>query len=125
MPLVNVESGVVQPTGDMCRTVSCVENPQKSALEALKHGNLRDLSDLLAEDGAVDPNAEYEEESYSTLLNVAIEIGNHEAVKLLLAGGAKPDLLNSVRKVTPIHLAASKGDHNILKIFISKSRHTY
>ena len=81
---------------------------------------MRDLSDLLAEDEAVDPDAEYEEENYSTLLNVALEIGNNEAVKLLLAGGAKPDKINSVRKVTPIHLAAAKGDPITLKLFTSK-----
>eukprot|EP00092_Neocalanus_flemingeri_P003648 GFUD01003915.1.p1 GENE.GFUD01003915.1~~GFUD01003915.1.p1 ORF type:complete len:987 (+),score=184.76 GFUD01003915.1:133-3093(+) len=117
MPLVSVEGGLVQQTGSMCRTASCVDNPQKSALEALQHGDLTQLSDLLAEDGAVDPNAEYSEENFSTLLNVALEIGNNEALKLLLKGGAKPDHINSVRKVTAIHLAASKGDLGALKHF--------
>jgi len=117
MPLVNVEAGVVQDDGSMCRTVSCVDNPQQSALEALKLGNLRLLSDLLAEDGAVDPNAEYPDENFSTLLNIALEVGNNDTVKLLLKGGAKPEHINSVRKVTPIHLAASKGDHLALKLF--------
>merc|ERR1719483_1617309 len=105
MPLVGLASWLVNQTGDICRALSCVENPQKSVLEALKLGNLRDLSDLLAEDVAVDPNAEYDEENFSTLLNIALEIGNTKSMKLLLAGGAKPDLFNSVRKLTPIHLA--------------------
>ena len=83
----------------------------KSVLEALKLGDLRDLFDLLAEDVAVDPNAEYDEENFITLLNTALEIGNTKAMKLPLAGGAKPDLFNSVIKLTPIHLAASKGAH--------------
>ena len=84
----------------------------------MKSNNLRDLCDLLAEDGAVDPNAEYEEESFNTLLNVAIENNNNEAVKLLLSAGAKADQINSVRKVTPIHLAATKGDPEVLKLLI-------
>ena len=54
------------------------------------------------------------------MLNIALEIGNNEAVKLLLTGGAKPDKINSVRKVTPIHLAASKGDPIALQLFTSK-----
>ena len=54
------------------------------------------------------------------MLNIVLEIGNNEAVKLLLAGGAKPDQINSVRKVTPIHLAAAKGDPFALKLFSSK-----
>jgi ankyrin repeat protein len=53
------------------------------------------------------------------LLDIALEIGNNESVKLLLAGGAKPDQINSVRKVTPIHLAAAKGDPFALKVFAS------
>ena len=84
----------------------------------MRLGNLRDLSDLLAEEEAVDPNAEYDDDNFNTLLNVALETNNNEAIKILLAGGAKADQLNSVRKITPIHLAAAKGDPLALSLLI-------
>merc|ERR1711910_244565 len=98
-------------TGDMsssssvyCRTTSCVDDPQKTALDALLSGNMRLLSDLLAEESImVDTEKQYLEQSNKTLLHIAVENKNTEAVRILLAGGALLGQFNSVLKVTVLH----------------------
>merc|ERR1719336_3221779 len=97
--------------GSMCRTASCIDDPQGTALQALKHPDLRLLADLLSEEKAIDANKQYPTEMNKTLLHIAIELGNTQAVKILLSGGAKADHFNSVLKLTAIHVAASKGNH--------------
>ena len=87
LPLVETASPL--PSSYYCRTASCVENPQATAMDALKAGDLRLLSDLLSEEGdRVEPDQHYPGETFKTLLQVAVEAGYTEAVKILLAGGA-------------------------------------
>ena len=118
MPLV--ETGL---TSSYCRTTSCVEDPQATALDALKAGDLRLLADLLSEEAAgLDPDKQYTAESFKTLLHLAVEGGQTEAVKILLAGGARPDHYNSALKMTAIHVAAMKGDNKTLEVLLTYSR---
>ena len=98
-----------------CRTTSCVDDPQKTALDALLSGNMRLLSDLLAEESImVDTEKQYPEQGNKTLLHIAVENKNTEAVRILLAGGAQLGQFNSVLKVTVLHLAAGQGDEGVL-----------
>jgi len=115
MPLV--ETGMV-PSGSMCRTTSCVDDPQGTALEALKYPDMRLMADLLSEEGAVDPNKQYATDSFKTLLHIALDLENTEAVKILLSGGAKADNFNTTLKLTAVHVAAMKGNHEALSILI-------
>jgi len=115
MPLV--ETGMV-PSGSMCRTTSCVDDPQGTVLEALKYPDMRLMSDLLSEEGAVDPNKQYATDSFKTLLHIALDLENTEAVKILLSGGAKADHFNTTLKLTAVHVAAMKGNHEALSILI-------
>eukprot|EP00090_Calanus_glacialis_P040395 TRINITY_DN7041_c0_g1_i5.p1 TRINITY_DN7041_c0_g1~~TRINITY_DN7041_c0_g1_i5.p1 ORF type:complete len:976 (-),score=208.34 TRINITY_DN7041_c0_g1_i5:92-3019(-) len=115
MPLV--ESGMV-PSGSMCRTTSCVDDPQGTALEALKHPDMRLLADLLSEEGAVDANKQYATDSFKTLLHIALDLENTQAVKILLSGGAKADHFNTTLKLTAIHVAAMKGNHEALSFLV-------
>jgi len=115
MPLV--ESGML-PTGSMCRTTSCVDDPQGTALEALKHPDMRLLADLLSEEGAVDANKQYATDSFKTLLHIALDLENTQAVKILLSGGAKADHLNTTLKLTAVHVAAMKGNNEALSFLV-------
>jgi len=115
MPLV--ESGLL-PSGSMCRTTSCVDDPQGTALEALKHNDMRLLVDLLSEEGAVDADKQYATDSFKTLLHIALEQENTEAVKILLKGGAKAGHFNTTLKLTVLHVAAMKGNHEALSLLV-------
>ena len=115
MPLV--ESGML-PGGSMCRTPSCVDDPQGTALEALKHPDMRLLADLLSEDGAVDADKQYATENFKTMLHIALELENIEAVKILLKGGAKAEHFNTTLKLTALHVAAMKGNHEALSLLV-------
>ena len=118
MPLVETAGNL--PSSYYCRTTSCVENPQATAMDALKVGDLRLLSDLLSDEGnTVDPDQEYPAETFKTLLQVAVEAGRSEAVKILLAGGARADHYNSALKLTPVHVAAMTGDNNLLALLLT------
>ena len=98
-----------------CRTTSCVDDPQKTALDALLSGNMRLLSDLLAEESIMmDTEKQYPEQGNKTLLHIAVENKNTEAVRILLAGGAQLGQFNSVLKLTVLHLAAGQGDEGVL-----------
>ena len=110
LPLV--ETGEASSTSSVyCRTTSCVDDPQKTALEALLSGNMRLLSDLLAEESiTVDTEKQYPDQGSKTLLHVAVENKNSEAVRILLAGGAQLGHFNNVLKVTVLHLAAGQGE---------------
>ncbi len=87
-------------------------------MEALKEPNLQLFSDLLSEPGAsstggdsssaLDVNKAYPEEKQKTLLHVAVEDGNLEAVKMLAAAGADPNLQNRLTGQTPLHVLAAK-----------------
>ena len=46
-----METASPLPSSYYCRTASCVENPQATAMDALKAGDLRLLSALLSEEG--------------------------------------------------------------------------
>ena len=92
-----------------------MDDPQKTALEALLSGNMRLLSDLLAEESImVDTEKRYPEQGNKTLLHIAVENKNTEAVRILLAGGAQLGHFNSILKVTVLHLAAGLGDEGVL-----------
>lgn len=98
-----------------CRTTSCLDDPQKTALDALLSGNMRLLSDLLAEESIMmDTEKQYPEQGNKTLLHIAVENKNTEAVRILLAGGAQLGQFNSVLKLTVLHLAAGQGDEGVL-----------
>jgi len=115
MPLV--ESGLL-PSGSMCRTTSCVDDPQGTALEALKHNDMRLLVDLLSEEGAVDTDKQYATDNFKTMLHIALEQENTEAVKILLKGGAKAGHFNTTLKLTVLHVAAMKGNHEALSLLV-------
>ena len=118
MPLV--ETGLA---ASYCRTTSCVEDPQATALDALKAGDLRLLADLLSEEeGAVEADKQYPTESFKTLLHLAVEDGKTEAVRILLAGGARPEHYNTALKMTALHVAAMKGNNSVLELLLSYSR---
>ena len=115
MPLVDVETG---NGGSLyCRTTSCVEDPQSSAMDYLLSNNLRQLSDLLSDD-KVDTEKQYPDHGHKTLLHVAVEQANTEAVKMLVAGGAKVEHYNTILKQTVLHAAATKGDNNMLTMLL-------
>ena len=117
-----METASPLPSSYYCRTTSCVENPQATAMDALKAGDLRLLSDLLSEEGnSVDPDQEYPGETFKTLLQVAVEAGYTEAVKILLAGGARADHYNSALKLTALHVAARTGDPTVLALLLTSS----
>ena len=102
-----------------CRTTSCVENPQATAMDALKAGNLRLLSDLLSEEGGrVEVDQQYPGQTFKTLLQVAVEAANTEAIKILLAGGARTDHYNSALQLTALHVAATVGDPAVLALLL-------
>ena len=115
-----METASPLPSSYYCRTTSCVENPQATAMDALKAGDLRLLSDLLSEEGdRVEPDQQYPGETFKTLLQVAVEAGYTEAVKILLAGGARADHYNSALKLTALHVAARTGDPSVLALLLS------
>ena len=76
---------------------------------------MRLLSDLLAEESIMmDTEKQYPEQGNKTLLHIAVENKNTEAVRILLAGGAQLGQFNSVLKLTVLHLAAGQGDEGVL-----------
>ena len=118
-----METGDLSSTSSVyCRTTSCLDDPQKTALDALLSGNMRLLSDLLAEESiTVDTEKQYPEQGNKTLLHIAVENKNTEAVRILLAGGAQLGHFNSILKVTVLHLAAGLGDEVVLATLLRSS----
>ena len=73
------------------------------------------MSDILAEENiSVDIEKQYQEQGYKTLLHLAVDQGNSEAVRILFAAGAKLGYYNTVLKLTVLHVAAGKEDDRIL-----------
>ena len=78
------------------------------ALEALKNGDMAQLSECVDSD-TLDLDATYPEAGHTTLLQTALQLGNHRAVVLLLARGAEPHRYNTVLKLAPLHVALGAG----------------
>ena len=96
-----------------------MEDPQQSAVDALLSGNLRLLTDILTEETiCLDIDKQYPEHGNKTLLHLAVEAGHTQAVRTLLGAGAKIGHFNTVLKMTAIHVVATKGDHDLMAIFL-------
>ena len=93
-----------------------------SALDALKEGNLQLLLDLLNVENSeeeFDVDKAYPEEKFKTLLHVAVEKQNVEAVKYLCTAGADVNAANRLLQTTAIHVAARKGNVEIMRILLA------
>eukprot|EP00096_Caligus_rogercresseyi_P013882 TRINITY_DN6471_c0_g1_i1.p1 TRINITY_DN6471_c0_g1~~TRINITY_DN6471_c0_g1_i1.p1 ORF type:complete len:967 (-),score=257.24 TRINITY_DN6471_c0_g1_i1:290-3190(-) len=99
------------------RTTSCFGDEQGSALEALLRGDHQFLSDLLNNNG-VDLEAKYPQQKQRTLLSIAVDKGDLESVRILLASGADVNVLNPLLKEVPIHLAIRRGHPTILQVLL-------
>ena len=53
---------------------------------------------------------------------VAVEKGNIDAVGILLEWGASPDHYNSTLHLTPIHVAARRGNNKILSLLLADTK---
>ena len=92
-----------------------MEDPQGTAVAALLAGDLRLLSDILAEESfSLELEAELPGHGHKTLLQLAVEAASPEAARLLVAGGARLGHTNSVLKVTALHVAAGRGEAGVL-----------
>ena len=86
-----------------------MEDPQQSAVDALLSGNLRLLTDILNEETiCLDLDKQYPEHGHKTLLHLAVETGNTQAVRTLLGAGAKVGHFNTHLKMTAFHVVATK-----------------
>ena len=96
---------------------------QVSALDALNEGNLQLLLDLLnVENTSEDEfsvNKAYPEEKFKTLLHIAAEKQNVDAVKYLCAAGADTNHANRLLQTTALHVAARKGNVEIMRILLA------
>lgn len=114
LPLYNMKSNG-KPLG---RTASVITDPQASVLEAVKENDLELLTDILTNEefnASIDLNHKYDwAEQGNTLLHSAIEAENFEAVQLLIKRGVDCNLFNH-RKVTGLHVAASKGQYETIR----------
>ena len=96
-----------------------MEDPQQSAVDALLSGNLRLLTDILTEETiCLDIDKQYPEHGNKTLLHLAVEAGHTQAVRTLLGAGAKTGHFNTFLKMTAIHVVATKGDNDLMAIFL-------
>ena len=114
---------LVTMSKNYARNASVVGDPQASALEAVKNGDHQLLCDLLTEDGGkvVDINHNYEDENYKTLLHVAVDQEDVESVRLILGARAKVNEVNRVLKVTPLLVAARKGNAEIMQLLLKNN----
>ena len=119
MPLV--ETPVPQNGSSvLCRAPSCVEDPQAGALEALEAQDLRLLSDLLAEEGLnLQPDHAYPDRGFRTLLHIALERGDLEALRIVLGGKASPNHYNASLKLAPLHVAVAQANSKAVVILLS------
>ena len=62
----------------------------------------------------MDLEKQYQDQGYKTLLHLAVDQGNSDAVRILLTAGAKMGHYNTVLKLTVLHVAAGKEDDRIL-----------
>ena len=104
----------------LCRAPSCVEDPQAGALEALEAQDLRLLSDLLAEEGLnLLPDHAYPDRGFRTLLHIALERGDMEALRIVLGGKASPNHYNASLKLAPLHVAVAQANSKAVAILLS------
>ena len=102
---------------------------QENAVNCLKNGELTLFSDIITESTAKDlesngkvlPNDHWinqnlHSEDDKTLLLMAIDLGKHEYVKILLQSGANPSLMNYDLKVTPLIYASKKKDLESIRL---------
>ena len=61
-------------------------------------------------------NQNLHSEDNKTLLLIAIDLGKHEYVKILLQSGANPSLMNYDLKVTPLIYASKKKDLESIRL---------
>ena len=122
LPLV--ETGDYSSSSLYCRATSCLDDPHKSAVEALQSNNLRLLSDILSEESVkLDLSKQYPDHGHKTLLHLAVEDENTEAVRIVAADGADPGHYNTVPQQTVLHTAAVKNNSSLLSLLIQCSGH--
>ena len=74
------------------------------------------LNSLLDQVAGLDVNYCYEDENDKTLLHVACDHEDLEAAKLLVSKGrAKVNVVNPNLRITPIHVAARKGNVDLMR----------
>lgn len=99
------------------RTASVITDAQASILEAVNENDLELLTEILTNEqfkSSIDLNHKYDNQQGNTLLHEAIENENFEAVQLLIKMGVDCNLFNH-RKVTGLHVAASKGQYETIR----------
>lgn len=104
---------------------NCFNFFQASILEAIKESNHEFLTDLLTDEkikSGFDINHCYPDpDSGKTLLHLAIEIEDVEAVRLLVASGANCNIF-SKSKSTAFHTSARKGNVAIMQILLGSGK---
>ena len=64
-------------------------------------------------------NKAYPEEKFKTLLHIAAEKQNVDAVKFLCTAGADTNHANRLLQTTALHVAARKGNAEIMRILLA------
>ena len=75
---------------ELWRTTSCLGSASSQALGALEAGDLALFTEVIDSD-TVGLDDTYPELGHTTLLQTALTLGHHGAVRLLLDRGAAPD----------------------------------
>ena len=122
LPLINMKGARFKLGG---RSTSVIKDPQVSIIDAIKEHDSELLTAILTEESAkakIDLNHVYDEHGGQTMLHVAVEADNHEAVRLLVASGGVDCNQFNRAKSTALHLAARNGQVSMLQILLGSGK---
>ena len=108
-------------------SASCSKMPLESAMAYLRAGDLRAFVDMIntpdVEAGAGRTehwiNQPGEEEGGTSLVYEAVNLGRHDFVAALVQVGVHRDLVNTRTGLSPLHVASSKGDPEMLRLLLA------
>ncbi|TRY61746.1 hypothetical protein TCAL_09528 [Tigriopus californicus] len=122
---------------DYCRTTSCFGDLKVNALACLNTQDENQFRNILAEECPMDDgNGEWakglfplpedhwinqpygEEQSFKTLLHLAIERSEFRFIEALLSAGARADQHNELLGLSPIHVAIGTGNLGLVKTLV-------
>eukprot|EP00090_Calanus_glacialis_P040329 TRINITY_DN7028_c0_g1_i6.p1 TRINITY_DN7028_c0_g1~~TRINITY_DN7028_c0_g1_i6.p1 ORF type:complete len:1012 (-),score=240.18 TRINITY_DN7028_c0_g1_i6:85-3120(-) len=106
-------------------SVTCVAEPQQNALTFLRNDDLRSFTDLINNPDVEAKVSQVDhwinqpvDDSGTTLIETAINLGRRKFIEHLLRVGARVDVVSEASGYAPPHLAADKGDLDLLRLFL-------